>query len=238
MRLDKLTLSDIGYWVLVICAFVTTLLVARREFFQESASFEVNEPAIYVEGWEDALASGIRIGLADAPVQVVEFVDFQCPACARFEKTAQSIRDKYPDQVAFTLAHLPLTMHESAETAARVAECAYQQGRFGEMSSLLFAKQQAFGLVPWTEFARQSEILDLEQFDSCISDTQPIARIEQGRTIAEKLDVRGTPTILINGWKLPVIPTMEHFDKIVENVMNDNPPTKGMEFVVASSPRR
>ena len=88
---------------------------------------------VFFEQWRDALAAGIRLGPADAPVQVVEFADFQCPYCARFELTVKTVREKYPDQVAFTFAHMPLPQHGFAESAARAAECADSQGRFEAM---------------------------------------------------------------------------------------------------------
>jgi protein-disulfide isomerase len=180
--------------------------------------------ATNVDGWQDALAAGVRLGSADAPIQVLEFADFQCPWCARFEATVQTIRDKYPDQVSFTFAHFPLPGHSFAEPAARVAECARNQGRFETMRSLLFAQQQAFGLVPWTDFAKQAEIQDIEEFEACVNDTRSLERVDYARELAEKMDIRGTPTVIVNGWKLPVTPSSGDFDKIVKNVLDGKPP--------------
>lgn len=190
--------------------------------------------AIYVDGWEDALAVGIRSGSADAPVQIVEFADFQCPYCARFETTVQAVRDSYPEQVAFTFAPFPLPYHDHAETAQRVAECAYSQGRFDEMRSLLFSKQQAFGSVAWTDLAMQVGIEDVSRFDACVGATEPLERIEQSRLIADNLGVRGTPTIIVNGWKLPVTPSSEHFDKMVRNVVEGRSPVAGIDFLATA----
>jgi len=235
MSTDRRGLTDIASWVLVSCALLTTILVVKRELVQDSTPSAATAPreAIYVEGWQDALTVGIQSGSADAPVQVVEFADFQCPYCAQFEATVQAIRDKYPDQVAFTFAHFPLPGHTFAEHAARAAECAHVQGRFEAMRSLLFEKQQDLGVVPWLDFAKQAGILDINQFDACVKDTGPVEGIEQSKKLAENMDVWGTPTIIVNGWKLPLTPSSEDLEKIVENVLNGRPPAADMDFLVS-----
>ena len=224
--MDRGRLSEIGTWVLVLCAVLTTSVVIRRELVPGSMA----RKAKYVDGWEEALTVGIRSGSADALVQVVEFADFQCPFCAHFEAIVKTIRERYPDQVAFTFAPFPLPYHEFAEPAQRVAECADMQGRFEAMRSLLFEKHQAFGSVEWTDFAMQAGIENIDQFNACVNDTEPSERIERSRKLADKIGVRGTPTIIINGWKVPVPPSVEDFDRIVENVAESRPPVSGLDF--------
>jgi protein-disulfide isomerase len=230
MRADKARRSEIASWtLLVLCALSAACLVVRREFIQSSmAMAAATEPqAIYIDGWEDALATGLRSGSANAPVQVVEFADFECPWCARFEATVRAIRGKYPDQVAFTFAYYPLPQHSFAATAAHAAECAHTQGRFEAMRSRLFEKQQAFGSLPWIEFATEAGIPDLRQFETCMTDTQTFERVEHGKKLAEKLGVRATPTIIVNGWKFSMPPTLDQFDEIVKNVVDGRPPAAG-----------
>ena len=228
MRIDRHSASEIASWVLVLSAVLTTLLIVRREFVQEETT--TAPEARYVDGWEDALTIGRRSGPADAPVQVVEFADFECPYCALFETTMQAVRDKYPDQVAFTMAYYPLSNHLYAESAARAAECAHRQGRFEAMRVLLFEEQQAFGSVPWTHFAEQVGISDIEQFDACVNDIGTFERLEQGKKLGDQLGVRGTPTVLINGWQMPGAPTPEMFDMIVNNVLEGRLPAENMVF--------
>ncbi len=103
------------------------------------------------------------------------------------------------------------------------------------MRSLLFEKQQAFGSVPWTDFAKQVGIPDIKQFDACVNDTRPVERVEKGKKLGEEMGVRGTPTIIVNGWKLPVLPSSEDFDKIVKNVMQGRPPAADIDFLVTAN---
>ena len=206
MSIGNTRLSDFGSWVLVVCAVLTTALVARRELLVTDDSADAVPPdkpySVGVQNWEAALDAGLRLGPEDATLQVVEFADFQCPYCARFEATVRAVRAKYPDQVAFVFAHYPLAQHAFAESSARAAECAHDQDRFDEMRTLLFAKQQVFGSVPWTEMALQAGMPNIDQFSACVNATQPLERIEQSRDVAEEIGIRGTPTILVNGWLL------------------------------------
>lgn len=170
-----------------------------------------------------------RWGTADAPVQVIEFADFQCPSCARFESTVRATRDKYPTQVAFTLVHFPLPSHEFAESAARAAECANIQGTVG-MRSLLFERQHGIGSVSWRILAQEAGVPDVDEFDECVNDAQPMERIEQGKKLADKMGVRGTPTVIVNGWKLPVPPSPEVLDRIINNVVTGRAPTADIDL--------
>lgn len=231
MRVDTGKLSEIGSWLLAFCAFVTTILVVYSLAVHRSTTTASSAPqweAKYVDEWQAALSVGFRSGPVNAPVQVIEFADFQCPYCARFETTVQEIRDKYPEQVAFTFAHFPLTYHDFAETAARAAECADAAGRFEEMRSMLFERQQEFGSTPWLEFARQAGISNVERFDACVRDTRPVERIQRAMELADTMGVRGTPTVFVNGWKMPVPPSSDHFEIIIKNVAEGKPPAEDL----------
>ena len=237
LKVGRSELQDVGAWVLVLCALFTTMLVARRELAPSSTVNAAgrNWEAVYVDGWQESSKVGVRSGPETAPVQIVEFADFQCAYCARFDLTTQKIRDKYPSQVAVTFAPFPLPYHEHAETAHLVAECADLEGRFERMRSLLFERQKDIGQISWTDFARLAGIQDISQFDACVTDPKSLIRIDQSKKLAHKLGVRGTPYIIVNGWKMPVTPSAEIFDEIVENVLEGDPPAKGIDFVAMVS---
>lgn len=223
-------LGDVSSWALVLCALLTTVMVVHRHLTQDSPAEIASEPAAtYVDEWQSALSIGMQSGPADAPVQVVEFADFECPFCARFETTVRAVREKYPSEVSFTLVHFPLPGHRFAEPAARAAECASSQGFHEAMRSVLFERHREFGLVSWGNFAEQVGISDIRQFDACINDTRPVDRIERGKELADRMHIKGTPTIIVNGWQLPKAPSLEDFDRIVKNVLAGRPPTADMD---------
>jgi protein-disulfide isomerase len=120
--------------------------------------------------------------------------------------------------------HFPLPMHRFAEPAARVAECAGDQGRFETMHDLLFERQDKFGLEPWNEFATEAGVADGAAFDACIKRTDPIPRVADGKALGNQLDIQGTPTVVINGWKVGRPPTLDELDRMVKAILAGKSP--------------
>jgi len=212
---------------LVACAVITTGMVIRRELLTPDsapANTSASEEPVFVDEWRSFLDKGELLGSARAPVQLIEFADFECPFCARFTETLQAVRQRYPDEVAVTFIHLPLEMHRFAEISARAAECADEQGRFEQMHDLLFKNQRTIGIKRWTEFAEEAAIADIAAFETCFERTDPLPRVQAGKALAETFEVRGTPTLIINGWKLGRPPSVEELERSVQAVLAGRPP--------------
>jgi protein-disulfide isomerase len=211
--------------VLVTCALVTTGLVVRREVFATAPPpAQAEQKPIFNKDWRTQLAKGIHMGPGQAPVQLLEFADFECPFCASFHKDLKTLRTRYPSQVALTYVHFPLPMHRFAEPAARAAECAGDQGRFEAMYDLLFEQQDRFGLKPWGEFASEAGVADSAAFELCIKRTEPVPLVTEGKALGNTLDVQGTPTVVINGWKLGRPPTLDELDHMVKLILAGKSP--------------
>src|SRR5690606_21738900 len=69
-------------------------------------------------------------GRTDAPVEIIEFSDFECPFCQRAAPTISKLLATYGDKVRFVYRHYPLPTHPNARTAAEAAACAHEQGQF------------------------------------------------------------------------------------------------------------
>ena len=212
--------------ILVACALVTTGLVVRKEFFSASAApmLPAAKPVL-IDEWRSIRDAGVTLDSPDAPVQLIEFADFECPFCASFHQTVQAVQKQYPDKIGVTFVHFPLQGHRFALPAARAAECAGEQGRFKSMHDLLFTQQNAFGLKPWSEFAAEAGVADLEQFESCTQASTALPRVESGQQVGERLQVRGTPTVIINGWQLSQPPSAGQLSAMVENILEGKDPT-------------
>jgi protein-disulfide isomerase len=204
--------------MLVGCALITTALVVRREFVSPATASVARKPVL-VQNWKSHVGEGVRLGPSSAPVQLIEFADFECPFCGDFHKKIKMLRERYPAEVSLTYVHFPLQGHRFALSAARVAECAGDQGRFESMYDHLFDEQDALGLKSWSEYATEAGVTDLARFDSCIKDTRPVPRIEEGKQWGAKLDVNATPTLIVNGWMLGEPPTAEELDAMVKAVL-------------------
>jgi protein-disulfide isomerase len=224
----KINVDVIVTATLVVCALVTTAVVVRREFFAPaSPPAQTDQKPLFIKDWRAHLAKGTRMGAEQAPVQVLEFADFECPYCASVHKDLKTLRARYPTQVALIYVHFPLPMHRFAEPAARAAECAGEQGRFEPMYDLLFEQQDKFGLKAWGEFATEAGIADSTAFEACIRRTDPIPRVTEGKALGNQLDVQGTPTVVINGWKLGRPPTLEELDQMVKVILAGKSPISG-----------
>jgi protein-disulfide isomerase len=177
-----------------------------------------------IPDWRDDLVKGIRLGSDAAPAQFIEFADFECPFCGDFHKKLKVLQQRYPTQVSLTYVHFPLPGHRFAIPAARVAECAGEQGRFEAMYGQLFDGQDQFGLKPWDDYATAAGVPNLGAFDACIKKTDPIPRVEEGKRLGTKLDIQGTPTVVINGWKLGRPPTLDELDHMVKAILAGKSP--------------
>jgi protein-disulfide isomerase len=213
--------------ILVGCALVLTGMFVRREFFLPTspppqAMPELNP--VLLTNWRDHLAMGERIGTPEAPLQVIEFGDYECPFCARFHKEFQGVRERYAKQVALTYIHLPLPMHRFADQAARAAECAGAQGHFESMHNLLYEHQNEFGIKSWTEMAKDSGVSDVAAFEACVASPDATPLVSKGKQLATALNIQGTPTLIVNGWRLARPPTASELEDMVKAVQAGKPP--------------
>src|SRR5262245_55793960 len=124
--------------VLTLAALVIAAATVRREFFtgglDASQVSENNAGLAYDDDWHDLLRAGIRIGDSTAVIQLIAFVDLECPACRAFHLGAyQEARQCFGSKLTTTFLHFPLHIHRFARIAAVAAECAHEQGRFGEL---------------------------------------------------------------------------------------------------------
>jgi protein-disulfide isomerase len=202
--------------VLVISAVVTTTLVVRRELFPQHVASSSQTP-VFVPQWRTLISTGIRMGKPDAPVQVIEFADFECPFCASFHESYAALVKKYPGDLALTFIHLPIPGHRFALPAARASECASEQDRFQAMHDQLLARQNEFGLTPWSEYAVRAGLSDRAAFESCMNRQGEMPRVEAGRVLARRMSINATPTIIFNGWQMAP-PGVEKLEEMVREV--------------------
>lgn len=193
---------------LVLCAIVITGLVVRREL-----SAARTEPSVTAVGnWREFAESGQRIGAPDAPVTIVEFADFQCPACRALSSDLRTLLRNHPGKVAVVYRHFPLRRHPFAVAAARASECAAAQGRFEGFHHALYDGQDSIGAKPWRSYADAAGVADLDAFDRCAAEAGPHPRLAADSAAAVRLRVEATPTLLINERRVagaPPLPALE-----------------------------
>jgi hypothetical protein len=92
------------------------------------------------------------------------------------------------------------------------------------MHDRLLEGQRSFGIESWRKFAVEAGVPDLVAFDVCNAKKDPVPRIERNRALAKKLGIRGTPTLIVNGWKLSSPPTSAQLDDMVKAVISGKNP--------------
>lgn len=152
-------------------------------------------------------ASDWKRGDTSSPVIVLEYGDFQCPACGAYYPLVKQAEVEYGDRVQFIFRHFPLTqLHKNALLAAKAAEAAGKQGKFWDMHDKLYENQTA-----WSELDTAQDVfvgyardlsLDIALFQKDLSDGDIAKKIQDSYNSGLKFAVSGTPTFFIDGKKI------------------------------------
>jgi protein-disulfide isomerase len=139
------------------------------------------------------------LGRSDAPLTMLEFTDYQCPFCRRFQaETWPLLKKNYIDtgKLRFIVRDLPLQFHSAARPAAEAAHCAGEQGKFWEMHHALLSGNDPLKAAGIDRRARDVG-LDLERLHSCIQGNRYEADIARNTATADALEIRGTPAFVL-----------------------------------------
>jgi protein-disulfide isomerase len=160
-------------------------------------------------------------GPEDAPVTIIEFSDFQCPYCARFqEETLPQILSNYGDQVRFVYRDFPLTsLHANALNAAEASECADDQGKYWEYHDLLFQNQAALDVESLKSYAA-SLGLDTAAFDDCLASGKYAQEVAKDLQDGTNAGVQGTPSFFINGTPIQGAQPFAAFQAAIEAALS------------------
>lgn len=142
------------------------------------------------------------IGNKNAPVTIVEFMDFQCPFCHRFHPPMEEAAKAFPGKVNYIIKNFPLSFHPNARPAAKAAFAAGEQGKYAEMADALIKNGNNLSDATYKKIAADLK-LNVNKFwkDYTQKDAQWEKYIQEDMALGSKVDVRGTPTYYINGRK-------------------------------------
>lgn len=159
-------------------------------------------------------------GAEDGKVTLVEFADFQCPACGAYEPLLRQVTADNKSVLKVVFKNFPLTqVHQNALLGAKAAEAAGLQGKFWEMHDILFDKQTEWSLGLNARdiimgYAKELK-LDTTKFSNDLNskeiEDKILAELKEGLDIG----VQGTPTFFLNGKKIDNPQSLEAFDKLI-----------------------
>lgn len=179
-------------------------------------------------------AEGYLAGSDSAPVQVLEFADFECPACGSFATlTEPDVRKRLvaTGQISFRFLDFPLPMHPNSWDASMAAACANEQGKFWEMHDEIFMAQDQWAATatnrPKGVLSRLARTvgLDMSRWNECYDSKKYRLNIRANQVEGEKRGVRFTPTFVIGGKMISTAMDYDSFKAYVDSAMALRPPT-------------
>lgn len=197
----KIALAFSGLVVLIVAGFIISALVQAQS--RQDAMRDPSTGLVSAER-EDSH----RLSAPTNPsVTVVEFLDFECAACAAAFPVVEQLREEYGEQVSFAVRYFPLNSHPNAQTAAVAVEAAARQGQFEEMYKRIFETQPQWAgngnsQAPFFRDLAESLSLDMDQFDRDVADPETLARVMSDFDDGLAIGVSGTPSFFVNDQKV------------------------------------
>jgi protein-disulfide isomerase len=168
---------------------------------------------------------GYVLGDDSAAVEIVEYADYQCPACQQFATVEWPyVRDRLvkAGRVRWVYRDFPLTQHQWARLAAHAAACAQDQNRYWEMQEQLFASHSAWAISRDAGKVFREDAgkvgLDLAAYDDCMKSLKYAGRIQASATEGVRVGVGSTPTFIIGGRLYPGLLPYDRIRKLVDSL--------------------
>ncbi len=202
-------------------------------FFPELTAEQKDQLAMFPEISDADWQTGPK----DAMLTILEYSDFQCPACSAFYAELEKFMAKYPDDVRLVYRHFPLTsLHPNAVQAAQASEAAGLQGKFWDMYHSLFSKQSEWSsltseaFTDWLVADAKALGLDEIQFKTDLLSDAIVEKIQTELSYATSIGLNATPTILLNGrpwqydWSSATLSLVVEVLKAEKNLKMECPP--------------
>ena len=209
--------STLGAGVVVLF-----LGVAVSQFFWAAPLFRSRAGARQTGAWEGLPVAGLSVGPPNAPLQIEEFTDFQCPHCGDGHRVMMEMLRRYPGKIHLLHRDFPLDMacnpmlkrefHPQACRAALYARCSARQDRYWPYEELLFENREQLFEDNLRSLAADVG-LDRKRLDACLADPGTMQALQTDINEGMQRKITGTPTIFVNGKKKVGMPPMSFWEK-------------------------
>ena len=179
-----------------------------------------------------AAAPGYLRGSPTAPVEIVEYADFECPGCGQFSTvTEPDVRTNLVNTGKIRMRYIdyPLPMHRNTWDASLAAACANDQGKFWELHDVIFANQDRWNGEatsrprPVLADLAKGVGVDIDKYDDCMKADTHRAKVQSHLQEAERRQVTQTPTFIIGGNQIPGAIPYDTFKKLVDEELAKAP---------------
>jgi len=155
-------------------------------------------------------------GPAAAPVEIIEFSDFQCPFCKQLTDTLETLKAQYGDDLRLIFKDYPLPSHPQAFKAAEAGLCANEQGKFWELHDVMFGRQDALMVENLKQYAGELG-MDQATFDACLDSGRFAAQVNADLRAGQGYGVSSTPTVFVNGRPVLGAAPADTFRQIIDD---------------------
>ena len=205
-------------WPIIIVGAGVLVLLGIIQVFSLNSDIPSNQELLTIK------SSDWIKGNKESKVTLIEYSDFQCPACAFYYNVAGQLMREYGAKIRLVYRHFPLPQHKNARIAAKVAEAAGSKGKFWQMHDMLFENQKIWseqvdprGII--VDYAK-SFSLDVQKFEEDLDSKEVSDKIENDLKSGESLGINATPTFYLNGKKLRNVASYEELKKMIEDEIN------------------
>ncbi len=197
----------------IIFAAVCVAILGGLIFLQHSNQLDVSaidETRIIAPNDKNGNIGDHVFGTTTGKAILIEYGDFQCPACKSAYPNVKELTEKYKDKMTFIFRNLPLTsLHPNARAGASAAEAAGLHGKYWEMHNMLYEKQDDWSSATaekrtsyFEGYAQLMGIKNIDTFKADMDSKRVASKINFDLALAKKIGASATPTILLNGKKI------------------------------------
>lgn len=203
--------------IILILAGIVWLLVKAASLGPQSFSAGLT-PEVTAADW--------TFGNKNAKVTLIEYGDFQCPACAAYHPIVKQLVNEYKDRVLFVARHFPLSQHLFALPSAYAAEAAGAQGKFWEMYDLIYENQKAWLASPnaISQYESYAATLDLDLNKYKNDAVSKVIKDKVAKDLAGGISAKidHTPTFFINLKQIPNPQSYDEFRTKLDQALADS----------------
>ena len=199
---------------LTIMAIITVVFVGLLVFNKKEAPPQTN----------NTQTTNHTYGEGKSGVVLIEYGDFQCPACQDYYSVIKQIKEKYKDQITVQFRHFPIvSAHQNAMVAHRAAEAAAKQDKFWEMHDLLYQNQKSWdtsnSAMKFFEDYAMSLSLDMERFRQDAASEEVNSSIKADLEAGNSIGVGGTPSFVLDGKLIETPNSIESFEQLIDEAI-------------------
>jgi protein-disulfide isomerase len=208
-------------WALGI--FIALILVGALIVLLQPAPRPVAAPTAATAANPAPMEAAPSLGPDDAPVTIVEYADFGCPACWQWHESGilQQLRAKYGDQIRFVWRDFPVITLLSPK-AAEAGQCAHEQSKFWEFHDLIYQRDGAIEASNLQSYAQEVG-LNMDQFTECVASRRYRDRVNAQQHEGFERGLNGAPAFFVNDQRVIGPQSAAMFEQVIDSILTVKP---------------